>query len=376
MYYGRKAKLLSESPRTQKGVRFIVSAHALLATASTLAVFVNPLMSATPITPDAHTVILDHFDGETIGRAIGNPAYVTSLSGLNEAVNLTAGTFIQYPLPTTLETAGTIEMWVNLRSYNTGVINFNWNNTTSAPPAGYVLHFELTADGKLSMSGWASNPANMYVLTSSDQVPLGQWAHIAMSWSSSGAKLYVNGGLSASSNQSWQPASPQYAYLNYWGAGALGDGDELQISNVQRTDAQIAADAMGGCCCTAVAGPPGPAGPAGPTGPAGQKGDTGSPGPQGLQGVPGPTGPSGAATMTTVQVNYSGSVNASCPAGYYVVAASCNSGASVVINGQTPAPPGGVYGDYLTPSVGAATGVYCNLGSVFNSSQAVLRCGK
>jgi hypothetical protein len=273
-----------------------------------LVVFASMLNAATPITPDSHTVILDHFNGSTIGTPVGNPTYVTGQSGLGQAVSLGMGGYIQYPLPTALETAGTIEMWVNLKNYSAGIMNFNWNNTTSYPPAGHVLHFQVTAGGNVTTSGWAFNPANMYALTSAAAVPLGQWAHVAFSWSSSGAKLYINGAVNASSTQSFQPASPQYAYLNYWGASSLGDVDELQISDVQRTDAQIQADAAGGCGCTGATGPQGPPGSQGPSGPQGPKGDPGLPGPRGptggagptgAQGPQGPVGPQGPAGITT-----------------------------------------------------------------------------
>ena len=82
--------------------------------------------------------------------------------------------------------------------------------------------------------------------------------------------------------------------------------------------------------------------------------------------------------MTTVVQNYTGSVNLSCPAGYYAVVASCTAGGNVVVNGQTPAPPGVCfsYANWLTPNVTSATGVHCNLGSVTAQSQAVLRCAK
>jgi hypothetical protein len=82
----------------------------------------------------------------------------------------------------------------------------------------------------------------MYNLTSGALVPEGQWSHIALSWGA-GARLYVTGVLTASSSQPWHPASPQWAYLNYRGDGGLGFVDELHISDIQRTDAEIAAHA-------------------------------------------------------------------------------------------------------------------------------------
>jgi len=40
--------------------------------------------------------------------------YINGPSGLSQAVNLLGGMYIQYSLPTTLEAAGTIELWVYL----------------------------------------------------------------------------------------------------------------------------------------------------------------------------------------------------------------------------------------------------------------------
>jgi hypothetical protein len=109
----------------------------------------------------------------------------------------------------------------------------------------------------------------------------------------------------------------------------------------------------------------------GPPGPPGPKGDAGAKGDPGQQGPP---GPSGITTATTVALNYTGSTDLSCPAGYIAVVASCSAG-SVVINAQNPAPPGGIWNSYLTPNVSAATGVHCNIGSGL-SSQANVRCAR
>lgn len=97
------------------------------------------------------------------------------------------------------------------------------------------------AAGQVTIGGWASDPANMYPLNSAAFVALNAWSRIAVSWSTSGARIYVDGMLSASSSQAWQPDGPEWGYLNYWGGAALGLVDELHISNIQRTDAEIAA---------------------------------------------------------------------------------------------------------------------------------------
>lgn len=199
-------------------------------------------MTGAPVIPDSHTVILDHFNLSTVGSVHGAPGYGPGPAGMQQAVGLGGGEYVQYGLISALETQGTIEMWVNPASDTVGLMNFNWGNTTSYPPAGHVLHLGTNA-GKLSIGGWAWNPANMYSLTSAATVPVGEWSHIALSWSALGAKLYVNGAVSASSNLPWHPASPQWGYLNYWGDVPLGGVDELHISDIQRTDAEIGAHA-------------------------------------------------------------------------------------------------------------------------------------
>jgi hypothetical protein len=138
----------------------------------------------------------------------------------------------------------------------------------------------------------------------------------------------------------------------------------------------------GTCSCAGTPGPQGPPGPEGPQGPqglqgpAGPAGPTGAAGPAGPRGPQGPQGPAGVTSMTTITQNYSGSVDLSCPSGYFAVVASCNTGTSVILNGKTPVPPVGSWVSYLTPSVAAATGVHCNLGSAALRSQALLRCAK
>ena len=181
------------------------------------------------------------------------------------------------------------------------------------------------------------------------------------------------------------------------GSVAFAPAGGLAYAAVPSTNAVVVLTLPSACGCTGTPGPQGPkgdpgpqgpkgdtgsqglAGPQGPAGPAGARGATGATGPagpQGPQGPAGPQGPSGVTAMTTVTQNYSGSVNLSCPSGYVALAASCNAGTGIVLTGQTPAPPTGSWASYLTPSVSAATGVHCNLGSPSLQSQAVLRCAK
>ena len=176
----------------------LVRAHILCAIAITGSLHAY---GATPLTADANTIELDHFDGSTKGTAFGNPEYVPSLSGLGQALNLTKGTYVQYTVLSTLEKAGTFEVLVKVGQLGQAVeiLNLNWNNTTSYPPAGHVLHFVLNADG-LQCLRMGEQSGDMYLSTTA-QVPLGTFVHLALSWSSAGAKIYIAGAVVAASSQ-------------------------------------------------------------------------------------------------------------------------------------------------------------------------------
>jgi hypothetical protein len=209
---------------------------------------------------DADTVFLDHFDSSTQGVAYGGLSYVSSLPGLGSAGVFHTGNFVKYPLSTGTWTQGTVEMWVKpnaLPASSTGLLDFNWFESTSWPSYGHVLNMSINgptaaAGGQLpphapsggfwdySVSGYAYG---------SDPVATGQWTHLALSWGPAGTKIYVNGFASTGPSLAGQPNAPAWAYLNYWGTSRDGqqpfDGliDEFHVSKIQRSDSYIAADA-------------------------------------------------------------------------------------------------------------------------------------
>lgn len=217
------------------------------------------------ITPDADTVLLDHCNGTTVGTAFGPLGFATSLPGLGEACRLGPGIYIQYRLSawyssaglgSDVATQGTIEMWAKAEQGG-DLLNFNWNNTTAYPPAGHILHFRIDpqAGNVFSYGTWNFErcclPAG---ITGTSFVPGGEWVHLAVSWSPTISKIYINGIEEASINANVYPAiaSTFYAYLGYWGGagGETGAGvftgliDEVHISRVQRSDEEILVHAM------------------------------------------------------------------------------------------------------------------------------------
>jgi hypothetical protein len=203
----------------------------------------TPPVSKRPleISADANTVILDHFNEATVGTPAGGVTYSPSIGSLAKAADLGTGAYVKYALTAPLESQATIEFWLKPRLNGSALLNFNWGNTTSYPSAGHVLHLRLDENGRVEIGGWAADGC-MYNLTSSGSVTLNQWHHIALSWGAQ-TKIYVDGAVSASSPQCFRPTTPAWAYLNYWGNYDSGSFDELHISKVQRSDAEIAAHA-------------------------------------------------------------------------------------------------------------------------------------
>ena len=83
----------------------------------------------------------------------------------------------------------------------------------------------------------------MYTLNSTAALSLNEFNHVAISWSAAGSKIYINGVLSGHNPQRFAPAAAQWAYLNFWGGYSLGSVDELEISMIQRSDAEVASHA-------------------------------------------------------------------------------------------------------------------------------------
>lgn len=193
------------------------------------------------IKEDSNTALLDHLNKDTKGKAYGSINYENSLLTLNQAVNLSKGTYIKYSFNGWYSNngQGTVEMWINPRSYPARLINFNWGDVGSYPAAGHVLHLNVKKDKKLGYGGWGGNFD--VGLDGNRVIPLNQWTHVAVTWGPDGTKLYVNGLLDAYTTVNRWPAlrGTTYAYLNYWGETDLGLIDELHISKVARTGKEI-----------------------------------------------------------------------------------------------------------------------------------------
>ncbi len=209
------------------------------------------------IVADANTVILDHFNGSTTGTAYGTLNYETSMAGMGQAGSFGPGNYVKYGFNSWFSNSGsdpanqgTVEMWVKFET-PASFLTFNWGNTTSPPGAGYVLYAVgpawgtgLDAFGYQTWNGERGSRADH--VGGSTAIPIGEWVHLALTWGPSASKIYVNGVVDAVVYDNVYPAlnPTTWAYLNNWGTDTFsGLIDEFFVSKVQRTDAQIAADA-------------------------------------------------------------------------------------------------------------------------------------
>ena len=212
----------------------------------------------TPYSTDANTVLLDHFDNVTgagifayseTGAACGSPktsatpvsAYVAGPAGLGQALSISAPpgqpagsvTFLQYQGGQLLsQPNGTLEMWVYLTAYGNGLPLVD-QGPYFGSCAGWTYSLSVSSTGQLRSAAWAAFDVNSGTAT----VPLNAWTHVAASWGSSGAMLYINGVLVGTSTNTGMPASGYGGSVlirsNVNGGATLID--ELRISSVQRT---------------------------------------------------------------------------------------------------------------------------------------------
>ncbi|MBI4689990.1 MAG: fibronectin type III domain-containing protein [Nitrospirae bacterium] len=215
--------------------------------------------TVTPYTSDANTVLLDHFDGSTNasilaysenGQACGSAlpsatpssVYGSGPNGLSQSLTLNppvgepagSATYLQYPGGQLLSSSnGTIEFWVYLTSYSTELAA---QGPYFGSCAGWTFSMSVDSTGQLQVSAW---DAFSMMSSGTNTVPLNTWTHVAASWGSAGAKLYINGVLVGSDINTGMPAS------GYSGSVLIRIGthtsaiDELRVSNIQRTSFSI-----------------------------------------------------------------------------------------------------------------------------------------
>jgi hypothetical protein len=227
---------------------------------------VNPVCTVVPYTGDANTVLLDHFNSSTsatFNAYIGSSgcgswtaatsihAYATGPGGLGPAMMMSppagqpagSASYLRYSTQDILCLAsGTIEFWVYPTAYGHSPLDLAGQGQYYNACNGWTFRMGIDTSGHLTSSDW--DYTGSFSMTSSQVVALNVWSHVAVTWGSAGAKLYLNGVQVGSHSSVDHPASGFGGYLMMCCGTNAGVGcaiDELRISSVQRTSFNLCA---------------------------------------------------------------------------------------------------------------------------------------
>ncbi|NBP24110.1 MAG: LamG domain-containing protein, partial [Proteobacteria bacterium] len=157
--------------------------------------------------------------------------------------------FFNIPTITGSQLSGdiTVEAWINIGSYANYARIVDIGNSNGQDN---ILFTQLGTTGKiyLEVFGGASGTTSAQVI-SPNAVPLNTWTHVAGVMEANGnMKLYINGALVASNNQTAVLARDATRFNNFigksnWSSDALWNGriTDVRIWNVARTQAEIQA---------------------------------------------------------------------------------------------------------------------------------------
>lgn len=209
-----------------------------------------------PYEYDSYTVVLDHCDGYSAGEILANANHGTPCGpewpvatpnysfpqgppGLGQALSLhpptdapeRSSTYIRYGGQLLSQENGSLECWIYLESYDFSINQRHYMGECQ----GNVGGIGVEPDGRLQGTMWYTKFDWFRLDSGATTIPLRVWTHVALTWGSSGARLYINGDLVNS-----HPNTGSFA--DWFGVNSVfvihGNGsaiDELRISNIQRT---------------------------------------------------------------------------------------------------------------------------------------------
>lgn len=141
---------------------------------------------------------------------------------------------------------GTIEFWTYLpvlrpNGYQPLVSTATYNYF---PGPRLLIMREFSGANVNNVCVWDGNGTTEAYLSSNIQLQVGSWYYIAYTWSMAGRKLFINGSLVATNAKSEPIAMGVDINIGNWAASDFLDGyiESFRISNIARTDAEIAAD--------------------------------------------------------------------------------------------------------------------------------------
>lgn len=180
-----------------------------------------------------------------LGQGYGQPpSNALNFDGSDDGISVPDNNLLD------LNTSFTLEAWININAYqptsppqfgNSGIIA---KNRDAAGGTGYAL---AVTDGKLSLL--ANNNANNFALTTTNNLPLNTWLHVAAVRNGTSAKLFIDGVEVRSGTISFNLLNSSQPF----NVGHFGDSggsstwkfngtiDDVRIWNTPRSAAEIVA---------------------------------------------------------------------------------------------------------------------------------------
>lgn len=194
---------------------------------------------AAAYTPDANTVLLEHFDGSTSGATHGSASYVNGVFG--QAVHLNIDNWISWSkggLP-----QGTVEFWGKMDTPNSYYTEAGFLRAGRAPFWDDTFETSVMTNGAHSRYQSGETWIGLATNAPGPLITANGWHHYATTWGPNGFHFYVDGILAYSAPDTGvqNPATTVWAIggPNTWpfnsGPGFTGAIDELRISDIQRT---------------------------------------------------------------------------------------------------------------------------------------------
>ncbi len=196
---------------------------------------------ASPYTPDANTVLLEHFDNSVTGSVSGPLTYTSGI--FSQSGNFSTTTALTWSSPALAQ--GTFEFWASIASYDSDSVQMDPYVRLgfahySGIPAAETLYIDIGRSPQLHspMFGLNAAPFNWNDVQPISPVGLNEWHHYAVTWGTAGMHFYLDGGLVAS-NSDTRAINPS---TQIWGLGSrsgyneglTGQVDEFRLSNIQR----------------------------------------------------------------------------------------------------------------------------------------------
>jgi hypothetical protein len=187
--------------------------------------------SASDASGNGHTGVITGAARTTAGRFAG----ALSFDGIDDNVAVSSTPLLGL-------TAGTLEAWVRVDAVNRWSGVLAKGNTNSEAAHNYAIEIEPNN----IVSCGIGNGSTFNVVRSTTQVTAQQFYHFACTWDGSQLRLYINGVLNSSVNQTITPAANSAPlFIGQYGGNVdrlAGVIDEIRIFNVARSQSQIESD--------------------------------------------------------------------------------------------------------------------------------------